>query len=94
MFFDIGVKDIIDVLLVAFLLYYTYKLMKASGSINVFTGILIFILIWLVVSQVLEMKLLGSIFDKLVSVGVVALIILFQDEIRLSLIHISEPTRH
>lgn len=72
MFFDIGVKDIIDVLLVAFLLYYTYKLMKASGSINVFTGILIFILIWLVVSQVLEMKLLGSIFDKLVSVGVVS----------------------
>lgn len=50
--------------------------------LNVFTGILIFILIWLVVSQVLEMKLLGSIFDKLVSVGVVALIILFQDEIR------------
>ena len=82
MFFDIGVKDVIDVLLVAFLLYYTYKLMKASGSINVFTGILVFILIWLVVSQVLEMKLLGSIFDKLVSVGVVALIILFQDEIR------------
>ena len=82
MFFDIGVKDIIDVLLVAFLLYYTYKLMKASGSINVFTGILVFILIWLVVSQVLEMKLLGSIFDKLVSVGVLALIILFQDEIR------------
>ena len=82
MFFDIGVKDIIDVLLVAFLLYYTYKLMKASGSINVFTGILVFILIWLVVSQVLEMKLLGSSFDKLVSVGVLALIILFQDEIR------------
>lgn len=56
--------------------------MKASGSINVFTGILVFILIWLVVSQVLEMKLLGSIFDKLVSVGVLALIVLFQDEIR------------
>ena len=44
--------------LVAFLLYYTYKLMKASGSINVFTGILVFILIWLVVSQVLEICLL------------------------------------
>ena len=88
MFFDIGVKDIIDVLLVAFLLYYTYKLMKASGSINVFTGILIFISIWLVVSQVLEMKLLGSIFDKLVSVGVVALIILFQDEIQIGRAHV------
>ena len=77
-----GVKDFIDILLVAFLLYYTYKLMKASGSINVFIGILVFILIWLVVSQILEMRLLGSIFDKLVSVGVLALIVLFQDEIR------------
>ena len=82
MFFEFGIKDFVDILLVAFLLYYTYKLMKASGSINVFTGILVFILIWLVVSQVLEMKLLGSIFDKLVSVGVLALIVLFQDEIR------------
>ena len=82
MFLDFGIKDFIDILLVAFLLYYTYKLMKASGSINVFTGILVFILIWLVVSQGLEMRLLGSIFDKLVSVGVLALIILFQEEIR------------
>ena len=52
MFFDVGIKDFIDVLLVALLLYYTYKLMKASGSIKVFTGILVFILIWLVVTQV------------------------------------------
>ena len=81
MFIEFGIKDFIDILLVALLLYYTYKLMKASGSINVFTGILVFILIWLVVSQ-LEMKLLGSIFDKLVSVGVLALIVLFQEEIR------------
>ena len=58
MFFDVGIKDFIDVLLVALLLYYTYKLMKASGSIKVFTGILVFILIWLVVTQILEMKLL------------------------------------
>ena len=64
MFFEFGIKDFIDILLVAFLLYYTYKLMKASGSINVFTGILVFILIWLVVSQVLEMKLLGSLASK------------------------------
>lgn len=82
MFFDFGVKDFVDILLVAFLLYYTYKLMKASGSINVFVGILVFIVIWLIVSQVLEMRLLGSIFDKLVSVGVLALIVIFQDEIR------------
>ena len=82
MFFEFGIKDFIDILLVAFLLYYTYKLMKASGSINVFTGVLVFVMIWLVVSQVLEMKLLGTILDKLVNVGVLALIILFREEIR------------
>ena len=82
MFIDFSIKDFIDILSVAFLLYYSYKLMKASGSLNVLTGILVFILLWLVVSQVLEMRLLGSIFDKLVSVGVIALIVLFQEEIR------------
>ena len=75
-------KDILDIFLVAFLLYKTYRLMKSSGSINVFIGILVFIVIWVIVSQVLQMRLLGSIFDKLVSVGVIALIVLFQDEIR------------
>lgn len=82
MFFEFGIKDFIDILLVALLLYYSYRLMKDSGSLNVFTGILIFILLWLVVSQILEMRLLGSILDKLVSVGVLAIIIIFQDEIR------------
>ena len=85
MTFDINIlslKDILDILLVAFLLYKTYKLMKSSGSINIFIGILVFIVIWVIVSRVLQMRLLGSIFDKLVSVGVIALIVLFQDEIR------------
>lgn len=81
-FHILTLKDAFDILLVAFLLYKTYKLMKSSGSINVFTGILVFIGIWVIVSQVLQMRLLGSIFDKLVSVGVIALIVLFQDEIR------------
>lgn len=81
-FIDFGLKDFIDILLVALLLYYTYKLMRESGSINVFSGILIFVLIWLVVTQILEMKLLGTILNQLVSVGVIALIVLFQDEIR------------
>ena len=82
MFLDFSIKDLVDILLVAYLLYQIYRLMKASGSINIFTGILVFIGLWIVVSQVLEMKLMGAIFDKLVSVGVLALIILFQDDIR------------
>jgi uncharacterized protein (TIGR00159 family) len=81
-FFEFGIKDIIDIVLVALMLFYIYRLMKESRSLNVFMGILIFVVFWLVVSQVLEMKLLGSIMDKLVSVGVIALIILFQEDIR------------
>ena len=80
--FEFGLKDAIDILLVAMLLFYAWRLMKSSGSLNVFYGIMVFVIIWIVVSQMLEMKLLGSIFDKLVSVGVLALIILFQEEIR------------
>ena len=80
--FAFGIKDIIDIVLVALMLYYIYRLMKESRSLNVFIGIMLFIVMWLFVSQILEMKLLGSIMDKLVSVGVLALIVLFQEEIR------------
>ena len=80
--FDFGIKDFIDIFCVALMLYYIYRLMKESRSLNVFIGILVFIVMWLFVSQVLEMRLLGSIMDKLVSVGVIAIIILFQEEIR------------
>lgn len=80
--FEFGIKDIIDIFCVALMLYYIYRLMKESRSLNVFIGIMVFTLMWLFVSQILEMRLLGSIMDKLVSVGVIAIIILFQDEIR------------
>ena len=82
MFFEFGIKDIIDILLVAILLYYIYRLMKESRSLNVFMGILVFVVLWLVVAQVLQMRLLGSILDKFVSVGVIVLVVLFQEEIR------------
>lgn len=80
--FDLGIKDVIDIISVALLLYYIFKLMRESRSINIFVGIMLFILLWLFVSQVVEMRLLGSILDKLVSVGVIALIVIFQDDIR------------
>ena len=82
MFLDFGILDVIDIVLVALLLYYIYRLMKESSSANIFSGILIFILVWILVSQVFEMRLLGGILDKLVNMGALALIILFQEEIR------------
>lgn len=93
MFFEFGIKDVIDIVLVALMLFYIYRLMKESRSLNVFMGILIFVVLWLVVSQILEMKLLGSIMDKLVSVGVIALIILFQEDIRKFLYNIGAHQR-
>lgn len=93
MFFDFGIKDVVDIFLVALILYYIYRLMKESRSLNVFIGILIFVIVWLFVSQILEMRLLGSIMDKLVSVGVIALIVLFQEDIRKFLYNIGAHQR-
>ena len=93
MFLDFGIKDLIDILLVAYLLYQSYRLMKGSGTINIFIGILVFIGFWVIVSQVLEMRLLGSILDKLTSVGVLAIFILFQDEIRKFLVNLGSQKR-
>ena len=82
MFFDFGIKDIIDIFLVATMLYYIYRLMRESRSLNVFIGIMVILVVWIFVSQVIEMRLLGSTMDRLASVGLIVLIVIFQDEIR------------
>ena len=93
LFFEFGIKDIVDIVLVAIMLFYAYRLMKESRSLNVFIGILVFIVLWLIVSQVLQMKLLGSIMDKVLSVGVIGLVILFQDDIRKFLFNLGAHQR-
>ena len=82
MFFDFTIKDIIDILLFALLLYYQYKLMKDSGSLNIFAGIMIFLFVWVLVSKILGMRLLGSVFDQLMNVGTISLVVIFHEEIR------------
>lgn len=79
---NIGIKDIIDILLVAFVLYQTYKLMKTSGSIAIFSGVVSFIVVWIIISEVLEMRLMGAILDKIIDVGIFVLVVIFQDDIR------------
>lgn len=80
--FSFGIKDIIDILLVALLLYYLWRLMKESSSANLFAGILVFIVCWILVSRVFEMRLLGGILNNVISIGAIALVVLFQDDIR------------
>ena len=79
---NFSIIDVVDVLLVAAILYYFYRLMKESGSLNVFIGILVFFFTWVIVSLLLKMRLLGSIMDQLMSVGTIALIVIFHEEVR------------
>ena len=62
--FSFGLTDIIDILLVSFLLYYIYSLMRETRSANVFSGIIIFVMVWLLVTHVFNMRLLGGIVDE------------------------------
>lgn len=80
-FLDIGFKDVLDILLVTILLSQIYKLMKGSVAIKVFVGFLFLYLIYLVVNA-LQMELLSTILGQFMGVGVLAAIILFQQEIR------------
>lgn len=79
---DFEIKDLLDIILVAAILFSCYKFMKKTRSVNIFYGVLVFVSFWIITSKVLEMKLIGSILDQLVNVGAIALIVLFQEEIR------------
>jgi uncharacterized protein (TIGR00159 family) len=80
-FWDFGVIDFIDVFLVAILLYYIYKLIKGTVAINIFIGIIIIFLAWKL-TVFLKMGLLSQIFSGFMDVGIIALIVVFQPEIR------------
>ncbi len=84
-FLSIRVLDIIDILAVAFLMYQVYKLIRGTIAMNIFVGIFSVYLLWLVV-KALNMQLLGSILGQVIGVGVIALIVVFQQEIRRFLI--------
>jgi len=79
--FKFSVVDVIDIILVAFLLYYLYKLVKGTVAINIFIGIVMVYLIWKI-TQALQMQLLSNILGGFISVGMFALIVVFQQEIR------------
>lgn len=80
-FIDFSVLDVLDILLVAILIYYIYKLLKGTVAINIFVGIALIFLIWKM-TQILKMEMLSNILGYLLSGGVIALIIVFQQEIR------------
>ena len=80
-FLNFGFLDALDIILVAFLLYYVYKLVRGTAAINIFIGIAIIYLIWKL-TVVAHMELLSDILGKFLGGGFIALIIVFQQEIR------------
>jgi uncharacterized protein (TIGR00159 family) len=88
-FLEISPLDIVDVLLVAIIVYYIYNLIRGTIAVNIFIGfILIYILYFL--TDALNMKLLSGILQSFVNVGFIALIVVFQQEIRRFLLTIGK----
>jgi diadenylate cyclase len=81
LFITIRFLDVLDILLVSFLLYQLYKLVKGTVAINIFSGILAFYMLWLIV-RALNMQLLGNILGQFIGLGAITLIIVFQQELR------------
>ncbi|RXG27560.1 diadenylate cyclase CdaA [Leeuwenhoekiella marinoflava] len=75
------ILDLVDILLVATLLYYLYKLVKGTVAINIFLGICIIWVIWKI-TQLLRMEMLSTILGQFIGAGMFALIVVFQQEIR------------
>lgn len=78
---QIKVLDIIDILLVAIILFQLYRLIRGTAAFSIFIGIFFVYIFWLIV-KALNMDLIGSILGQVIGVGVIALIIVFQQEIR------------
>jgi uncharacterized protein (TIGR00159 family) len=80
-FLEFGITDIIDIVLVAILLYYIYKLVRGTVAINIFLGI-VFVWAFWKLTELLDMKMISSMVGGFMQVGLIALIIVFQQEIR------------
>ena len=88
-FLDFNIFDFIDITLVSILIFQLYKILKGSAAINIFIGMALVYILWKIFSA-LEMSLLSEILGQFISVGVLALIIVFQQEIRRFLVLIGK----
>ena len=88
-----GIKDAIDILIIAVLLFYVYKMMKNTGTLSLFYGVLIFLVLWVLAAEIFDMRLTGSILDKFMGIGLIVLVIIFQDQIKRFLIDIGSRGR-
>ncbi|MBS1651849.1 MAG: TIGR00159 family protein [Bacteroidetes bacterium] len=84
---DFRIIDAIDILLVSFILYVAYNLVKGTSAVNIFIG-LAFIYFAYIIFKAFDFKLLSLLLSKFVNVGVIVVMIIFQPEIRKFLLYI------
>jgi uncharacterized protein (TIGR00159 family) len=86
-FINFSFIDILDILMVTVILYQVYKLIKGTAALNIFIAVILFYVVYLLV-KALKMELMSMILGQFIGVGMIALIILFQQEIRRFLLHV------
>jgi len=91
-FIIIRLLDVIDIVLFAFLLYQIYMLVRGTVAINVFIGVVLVYLFWLLV-KAFDMQLLGTFLGQVIGVSLIAIIIVFQQEIRRFLFMVASASR-
>jgi uncharacterized protein (TIGR00159 family) len=87
LFISFGLVDVIDILLVSVILYQLYKMVKGTAAVNVFVGLTLIYIVYIIV-RAFELKLLGTILGRFINVGVIAVMVVFQQEIRKFLLYI------
>lgn len=80
-FLNIGILDVLDVIIVALLMLQIYRMIRGTAALTIFFGIFTVYLVWVVV-RVLNMELLSLILGQIIGVGALALLIVFQQEVR------------
>jgi diadenylate cyclase len=79
--FHITLLDIVDILLVAIILFQLYRLIRGTAAFSIFIAIFFIYMFWLIV-KALNMELISALLGQVIGVGVIALIIVFQQEVR------------
>ena len=88
-FLNLGFIELIDIALVAVLIYQLYKLVRGTVAINIFIGLAAIYLLWKIVDA-FHFQLLSEILAQFIGVGVIILVIVFQQELRKFLMFIGK----
>ena len=85
-FLNLSLMDVLDIILVALIIYYLFRWIRGSSAMSIFVAI-ISLYVFRVIVDVLDMRLMSAIMGMVLDVGVLALIVIFQPEIRRFLIN-------